>query len=132
MTRNVKILIVDDEVRNRQLLDVFMTTAGYQTVLASSGIETLALAVTEQPDAILMDLMMPNMDGFQVLQHLKENPATQRIPVIVVSALDDTAARQRVLASGAVACINQPVDRWALSQCLQQLLNRTEAEDGND
>ena len=117
-----KILIVDDEERNRKLLDVLLQTEGYQTLSAESGAEALSLAASEEPDLILLDLMMPDMDGFDVTRSLKSNPATSDIPIMIVSALDDVAARRRLLASGADEFINKPVDRWELSLRLEKLL----------
>jgi len=117
------ILIVDDEERNRKLLDVFVKADGYHTLAAAGGKEGIALAASELPDLILLDLMMPGMDGFEVVRWLKGNPSTCSIPVIIVSSLDDVAARQRMLASGAEEFINKPVDRWELSLRMSRLLH---------
>jgi putative two-component system response regulator len=117
-----KILIVDDEERNRRLFDVFAKADGYVTVGAASGEAGLALAIAEQPDIILLDLMMPGMDGFEVVRVLKNNPVTRTIPIIIVTALDDLASHQRMLACGADEFINKPVDRWELSLRVSKLL----------
>lgn len=122
-----KILIVDDEPRNRRLLEVFIQAEGYAALQAPDGQEALALAASETPDIILLDLMMPGLDGFQTIQQLKDNPATCAIPVIIVSALDDLAARQRVLACGAADFIGKPVDRWELSLRLRRLLHNPDS-----
>jgi CheY-like chemotaxis protein len=119
---SARILIVDDEERNRKLLDVLLRTDGFQTISASAGIEALVLALSEKPDLILLDLMMPGMDGFEVTRWLKSNPVTSAIPVMIVSALDDVAAHRRLLASGADEFINKPVDRWELSLRLSKML----------
>jgi CheY-like chemotaxis protein len=124
------ILIVDDEERSRRLLDVLLRTDGYQTISASNGNDALALAKSAQPDLILLDLMMPGMDGFEVTCALKNDAATSAIPIMVVSALDDIAAHRRLLASGADEFINKPVDRWELSLRLARLL--TGAPDGEE
>lgn len=118
-----KILIVDDEVRNRKLLEVFARADGYLTISAAGGKEGIALAVSELPNLILLDLMMPGTDGFEVTRWLKNNPATRNIPIIIVSALDDLAAHQRMLASGADEFIGKPVDRWELSLRISKLLS---------
>ncbi|WP_420473572.1 response regulator [Noviherbaspirillum sp. ST9] len=125
------ILIVDDEERNVRLLDVLLRTDGYRTLSASSGAEALALATSAQPDLILLDLMMPGMDGFEVTQALKNASATAAIPVLIVSALDDVATRRRLLASGADEFIRKPVDRWELSLRMSRLLgtDRSPEED---
>ncbi|OWW18443.1 response regulator [Noviherbaspirillum denitrificans] len=118
------ILIVDDEARNRRLLDVLVKTEGYQTICASNGQEALDLAASRSPDLILLDIMMPGMDGFEVATALKKNPATATIPLIIVSALSDVAAHGRLLASGADEFINKPVDRWELALRINRQLHR--------
>lgn len=118
-----KILIVDDEERNRRLLEVLLNTDGYATLAAANGKDGLELAAREQPDLILLDLMMPGMDGFEVTYRLKNDAATRTIPIIIVSALNDLAAHQRMLASGADEFINKPIDRWELSLRMSRLLN---------
>lgn len=119
---SAKILIVDDEERNRKLLDVFVKADGYLTILTDNGKDGLVRAAAERPDLVLLDLMMPGMDGFEVVRWLKDDPLTQAIPVIVVSALDDVASHRRMLASGADEFINKPVDRWELSLRISKLL----------
>lgn len=125
------ILIVDDEERNRKLLDVLVRTEGYQTIFASNGHEAIALAKSGQPDLILLDLMMPEMDGFDVTSALRKDRATAHIPIIIVSALNEVAVHRRLLASGADEFINKPVDRWELSLRLSRLLNRHGAPEGD-
>lgn len=118
-----KVLIVEDEERNRRLLDVFVSAEGFEPILVSNGEAALRLAATGAPDLVLLDLMMPDMDGFEVIRRLKENPATRDIPVIIVSALDDVASRQRLVACGAEEFICKPVDRWELSMRMRRLLD---------
>src|SRR5688500_10532820 len=88
-----RILIVDDESQNRELLDVMLGPEGYLIMTASNGEEALAAIATQPPDLILLDVMMPGRDGYQVTAELKGNLATRDIPVIVISALDDRKAR---------------------------------------
>lgn len=116
------ILIVDDDERNRKLLDVFARADGHQTILAKDGEEALLLAASHMPNLILLDLMMPGMDGFDLVRRLKDNPVTQSIPLMIVSALDDVASGQRIAASGADDFIRKPVDRWELSLRMFRLL----------
>lgn len=131
--RPAKILIVDDEEHNRKLLEVFAKADGYLTVSADNGDAALVSAVTDQPDIILLDLMMPDMDGFEIARWLKANAATQSIPIIFVTALDDAASQKRMRASGADEFINKPVNRWELSQCIAKLLEarRDASKSGN-
>jgi CheY-like chemotaxis protein len=121
-TSPATILIVDDDERNRKLLDVFTRADGYRTISSKNGAEALALAASCKPRLILLDLMMPGMDGFEVVRHLKENPVTQAIPVLIVSALDDIASQQRITAGGVDDFIHKPVDRWELSLRISRLL----------
>lgn len=122
--RSAKVLIIDDEERNRKLLEVLVQADGHATVLAASGDRGIELAVSEQPDVVLLDLMMPGMDGFEVVQRLKRNTVTRSLPIIIVTALDDVASNRRILASGADEFICKPVDRWELSLRLSRLLGR--------
>lgn len=117
------ILIVDDDERNRKLINVFATSDGHQTLSAKNGDEALALAVSHKPHLILVDLMMPGMDGFELVRRLKSDPVTCVIPVMIVSSLDDAASQQRIVASGADDFLRKPVDRWELSLRICKLLH---------
>ena len=119
------ILIVDDEERNRKLLEVFMQAEGYRTIAVGDGRNAVAVAASEQPDLILLDMMMPGMDGFEVARTLKAEPALRAIPVIIVSSLDDIASRRRVLSAGADEVVQKPVDRWQLSGHVSRLLKKS-------
>lgn len=80
-----KILIVDDEPDIRFVLQAALTKSGYQTDQASNGLEALEKVETYQPDGIILDIMMPLLDGYSVNSRLKENPATASIPVIIIT-----------------------------------------------
>jgi CheY-like chemotaxis protein len=82
----LRVLIVEDEKPIRELLDDFLSYEGYVTLLAENGERGVELARAEQPDLVLMDLMLPRIDGFQAIQTLKAHPATRDIPVVVMSA----------------------------------------------
>ena len=116
------ILVVDDDSRNRKLLDTLLRADDYAVRCFENGAAALAAIAVERPDAILLDLMMPGMDGFEVVRHLKADPATRSIPVIMITALDDEASRVRLAASGIDSFITKPVDRWQLKACLEKLL----------
>jgi class 3 adenylate cyclase/CheY-like chemotaxis protein len=87
------ILLVDDEPNNLLLLEELLSSEGYRTYSVSSGIEALAAAEVESPDLILLDVMMPGLNGFEVCQHLRESETMQAIPVIFLTALDDDESR---------------------------------------
>ena len=82
------VLVVDDEARNVKLLETLLHADGHATISARNGQEALALAVESKPDLILLDIMMPDMDGFETVARLKADPRTQPVPVIMVTALD--------------------------------------------
>jgi signal transduction histidine kinase len=103
------ILIVDDEQLNRKLLGAHLSIHGYTVWEAASGSEALERA-KENPDLILLDVMMPNMDGFEVCRHLKESEATRDIPVIYLSAIRDTKSKVHGLALGGVDYVSKPYD----------------------
>lgn len=121
-----KILIIDDEESNRRLLEVLVQAEGHQTFVAADGETGIALAIAEQPNIILLDLMMPGLDGFEVVRRLRGNPQTAALPIVVVSALYDVAARQRIATSGADGSLVKPIDRWELSKRLSELLRGQE------
>jgi PAS domain S-box-containing protein len=109
-----RVLIVDDERTNRDLLEVMLTQEGYQLLTATSGEEALAMVAQQPPDVILLDIMMPGMDGYRVVEKLKANLATKNIPVIMVTALNDRNARLLGLRAGAEDFLTKPVDRAEL------------------
>ncbi len=103
------ILIVDDEAANRELLEAILTEAGYRVELADGGAEALTRASAAPPDLILLDLMMPGMNGFEVCQRLKRDPTTGGVPIIVVTALGQIPAKEAALTSGADDFITKPI-----------------------
>ena len=107
--REAAILIVDDAPANLELLRKLMTEQGYQTYVAPSGERALAIAQRAQPDLILLDVMMPDMDGFETCRRLKQHPLTQRIPVIFMSAKTDTEDVVAGFDIGAVDYIGKPL-----------------------
>ena len=117
-----RILIVDDERHNRQLLEVMLTPEGFLLLTAASGEEALAIVAQQPPDLILLDIMMPGMDGYQVAARIKGNLATKNIPIIMVTALDDRNARMLGLSAGAEDFLTKPVDRAELCVRVRNLL----------
>jgi PAS domain S-box-containing protein len=117
-----RVLIVDDERHNRELLEVMLAPEGFHLLTAASGEETLAMVAQQRPDLILLDIMMPGMDGYQVAVTLKGNLATKNIPIIMVTALDDRNARMLGLNAGAEEFLTKPVDRAELCVRVRNLL----------
>jgi putative two-component system response regulator len=123
------ILLVDDEPSNVRLLQLLLKTDGYETLFAERGEEALVMAAERQPDLILLDVMMPEMDGYQVAQQLKINPHTRNIPIIMLTSLDDRASRLKALEMGADEFLNKPVDHAELSIRVTNLLRLKEYAD---
>ncbi len=120
--KSARILIVDDEPANRDLLEAMLTGEGYQVVAASSGEGALAIVADQPPDLILLDIMMPGMDGYQVTASIKSSPVTRNIPIIVITVLDDRDSRVFGLRAGAEDFLTKPVDRGELCMRVRNLL----------
>ena len=117
-----RVLIVDDERDNRHLLEVMLATEGFDLRTAATGEEALAMVAEQPPDLILLDIMMPGMDGYEVATQIKADLATRNIPIIMVTALDDRDARMHGLSVGAEDFLTKPVDRAELTVRMRNLL----------
>ena len=116
------ILIVDNDRLNRELLEVMLAPEGFRLLTAASGEEALAMVARQAPDLILLDILMPDMDGYEVADRIKGNLATQNIPLIMISDLDDRNARMLGLNAGAEDFLTKPVDRAELCVRVRNLL----------
>ncbi|EKQ66831.1 response regulator with CheY-like receiver, AAA-type ATPase, and DNA-binding domains [Leptolyngbyaceae cyanobacterium JSC-12] len=111
-----RILIIDDEDDIREATQVCLEATGdWEVLTASSGNEGLLKAESERPDAILLDVMMPGMDGITTFQELQTNPQTQNIPVILLTAKAQTAEQRQFNQLNVVAVITKPYDPFSLS-----------------
>ena len=117
-----RVLIVDDEPLNRALLEVMLGGQGYEILTAASGEAALAIVAQRRPDLILLDIMMPGMDGYKVAATIKANEATRHIPIILLSALDDRNSMMHGLNAGAEDFLSKPVDRAELTARVGNLL----------
>ncbi len=102
------VLIVDDEPNNLRLLSAMLSEHGYEVRTVINGSMALSSIALEIPDVILLDIMMPDMDGYEVCQRLKGNPKTQHIPVIFVSAMDETLDKIKAFRTGGADYITKP------------------------
>ena len=109
-----KILIVDDVVSNVLLLKVLLKNLNYQIATANDGLQALSAVETEKPDLILLDVMMPGLNGFEVAEKLKENPETRDIPIIFLTALNATSDVVRGFKAGANDFISKPFHKEEL------------------
>ena len=124
-----KILIVDDEPFNVDYIEQELEDAGYETTSAVNGQEALDKVVSEIPDLVLLDIMMPVMDGFEVLSRLKENPETRGIPVIVISASNDLKSVVRGIHLGAEDYLPKPFEPILLSARITSCLEKKRLQD---
>lgn len=124
-----KVLIVDDNERNISVLENFCQQIDYETITANNGQEAIEKVESEKPDIILMDVMMPVMDGFQATEKLKGDEKTKFIPVIIVTALDSKDDKIRGISVGADDILNKPVDLWELALRMRNCLRIKKYQD---
>ncbi|MFQ5610948.1 MAG: response regulator [Anaerolineae bacterium] len=117
------ILIVDDEPAGRKTLESLLIDPGYQLTLASSGPEALAKATRVAPDVILLDVVMPDMDGFEVCRQVRADPTLAEVPVILVTALEDRESRMQGIRVGADDFISKPFDRMELRARVRAIID---------
>ena len=118
-----KILVVDDLDMNRRLLEALLTPLGHEVFMANDGEECLSEVEKHNPDLILLDVMMPKMDGFATVAHLKSNPKTKAIPVVMVTALTEMNERIKALEKGADDFLSKPINELELRARINSLLN---------
>jgi two-component system, cell cycle response regulator len=116
-----RILVVDDVPANVKLLEARLSAEYFDVITAMSGEEALTICERAECDLVLLDVMMPDMDGFEVCRRLKTNPATQHIPVIMVTALDQPSDRVRGLEVGADDFLTKPIPEMALTARVRSL-----------
>ncbi len=117
-----RILIADDNQQNRELVEAYLSDEDYVVEMAEDGRITLEKVEQFQPDLILLDIMMPKMSGFEVCQQLKNNPATQDIPVLMVTALRENTDIEKAVDAGADDFLSKPVNRIELKTRVRSLL----------
>lgn len=117
-----KVLIVDDEPITVELFSTFMEISGYQPIGALSGADGLALLEIEKPQFVLLDLMMPDMDGFEFCRRMRANEAYAQIPVLIISARTDEEAIKQAYEAGVNGYITKPVTLTRLRSEVERLL----------
>jgi signal transduction histidine kinase len=123
------VLIVDDIPANVRLLASILKIAGFNTISAESGPQALEMLNEHSPDVMLLDVMMPDMDGFEVCQLVRSNPATEFLPVVMVTALHDTKDRLKALEVGADDFLTKPVDNVEVVARVKSLLRVKRQQD---
>lgn len=119
-----KILIVEDEESLLKLESILLTTKGYLVQGATTGIAALEAVASEAPDLILLDIMLPELDGFQVCERIKKNPVTRHIPIVLLTAKKSPEDISRGDEVGADQYITKPFKSAMVMQIIEQLLNK--------
>jgi two-component system cell cycle response regulator len=117
-----RVLVVDDILSNVKLLEAKLTAEYFEVLTASSGEQALTRVAAELPDIVLLDVMMPGMDGFEVCRRIKANPRIAHIPIVMVTALDQPSDRVMGLDAGADDFLTKPVDDFALFARVKSLV----------
>jgi CheY-like chemotaxis protein len=119
-----RILLIDDEETIQEVVQVGIEIeVGWEVAIASSGLEGIKLAQIQQPDAILLDVMMPDMDGISTLCELKANAKTRQIPVIFLTAKTQTAEKEQLHTLGVVDVITKPFNSMTLASQIARILH---------
>ena len=116
-----RILIVDDEPIGRLALKTLLAQEGYDLDLACNGQEAIQLAQDKTPDLVLLDVVLPDISGFDVCKHLRSHPETAHTPIIMITSLDDRAALKQGIEAGANEITTKPVDFIALRDKVRNL-----------
>jgi CheY-like chemotaxis protein len=125
MAQAQTVLIIEDNPVNMRLVRLILRTHGYRTMEAPTGQEALALLKVARPDLILLDIMLPGLDGFTLAAMLKSDASTRSIPVVAVTAYAMKGDAERVLAAGCDAYISKPIDDTALIGVIESCLKKT-------
>ncbi|MDO8464455.1 MAG: response regulator, partial [Gallionella sp.] len=122
ISRQATILVVDDDEFNLKLLKKMLSVEGHAVRTAASGEDALASVAEQLPDLVLLDVMMPGIDGFEVARQLKADARSRSIPIIMVTALEDRESRLKGLEAGAEDVLAKPVNRVELQMRVKSLL----------
>ncbi|MCC6551930.1 MAG: response regulator [Polyangiaceae bacterium] len=104
----MRILLCEDQDAIRRMIEALVGASGHEVVGVRTGAEAIELALKEHFDVLLLDLMLPGMDGFEVCQRLRAEPTTAALPIVVITALDDPESRERAESLGATAYYSKP------------------------
>ena len=126
---NSKILIADDNAPNVELLEAYLSETDCQIAVAVDGQDTLDKVAQFEPDLILLDIMMPKLSGFEVCKKLKEDPATQHVMVLMVTALNELGDIERAVASGCDDFLSKPVNKLELLKRVENMLKLRQVTD---
>jgi DNA-binding response OmpR family regulator len=125
------VLVVDDEPMTRNMLRMILSYAGHEIYEAEDGLDALQKIEQYSPDLVILDVMMPNMDGIDVCKALRKNEKTSNLPVVMLSARTNPADVEAGLAAGANKYLTKPISRKQLLEEVQELLMKTAALESN-
>lgn len=123
-----RVLLVDDEADFRELLEYNLARQDFEVFTAANGMEALNQARQLLPDVILLDLMLPDLDGFSVCELLHVQSSTGMIPVIIISALGGHSINARIIELGAICYLRKPVDFRALGDCIRSAFQQQQED----
>jgi two-component system, OmpR family, alkaline phosphatase synthesis response regulator PhoP len=124
-----RILIADDNEPNRELLEVYLSDIDCEIEHAADGQETLAQVKSFRPDLILLDVMMPKLSGFEVCQKLKADPASRKIMILMVTALNEAGDIERAVQAGTDDFLSKPVNKTELIKRVENMLKLKDVTD---
>lgn len=127
-TPTKKILVADDEPPVVQIIRANLELEGYQVVTAYDGVQALEKAKAEHPDLLILDIMMPRMDGFDVLDALKKDASTENIPVVMLTALNEIEHMDQAARKGSYCYLTKPFEPLELLMIVRRLLAALEEE----
>lgn len=123
------VLVVDDNLQNLELITAYLEDVDCQILSAEGGKEALEVIQTTPPDLVLLDVMMPQISGFEVCKQMKKDPKTAHIPVIMVTALNEMGDIERAIDSGTDDFLSKPVNKWELLTRVRTMLKLKHLED---
>ena len=132
MSETNKILIADDNQANVELLEAYLSDVDCQIEVAVDGRDTLDKVACFQPDLILLDIMMPQLSGFEVCKKLREDPATKSIMILMVTALDERGDIERAVHAGTDDFLSKPVNKVELLKRVENMLKLKDVTDENE
>ena len=117
-----KILVIDDDASSLELMEAMLVPNGYEIITANDGSKAVAIIIEKKPDLILLDIMMPGLDGYSTLTKIKGNKTISKIPVVMLTAMGFQLNKELALRFGAVGYITKPVDLLELLKTISRLL----------
>lgn len=124
----IKVLAIDDQYDNLAIIQMSLQLEGFEVITCDNGREGLEKAAVEAPEVILLDMMMPHMDGYEVYKHLKRNKTTKNIPVIMLTAIDQPEQMEKAKKLGMQDYITKPFDPLDLANRIRFFLDKSKKQ----